>query len=339
MSGLRRVLIVGAGSIGERHLRCFAATSRAIVSLCELNSQLRATVAERYGVTASFTDYEAALAERPDVVVICTPAHTHVAMAQAAAERGCHLLIEKPLSTSAEGVDRLIRTLRENRKQAGVAYIYRCHPALSAMRRAILERRFGAPLQLTAQCGQHFPLYRPAYREIYYRDRAQGGGAVQDALTHVVNAAEWLVGPIDRLVADVDHLALAGVTVEDTAHVLTRHGRVMGCFSLNQHQPINETSITVVCESGIVRFEYHRNRWLWSTQPGGEWNDESTPELERDSLFTIQASAFFDAVENGVAPLCSLDEARRTLAVNLAILRSAEERTWQSLEYGVAFDD
>ena len=83
MSGLRRVLIVGAGSIGERHLRCFAATSRAIVSLCELNSPLRATIAERYGVTASFEDYAAALAERPDIVVICTPAQTHVAMSLA----------------------------------------------------------------------------------------------------------------------------------------------------------------------------------------------------------------------------------------------------------------
>ena len=43
-----RLLVVGLGSIGERHLRCFAATGRACVSLCELNAELRLAIAERY---------------------------------------------------------------------------------------------------------------------------------------------------------------------------------------------------------------------------------------------------------------------------------------------------
>ena len=116
-----------------------------------------------------------------------------------------------------------------------------------------------------ATCGQHFPFYRPAYRDIYYKDRATGGGAVQDALTHVMNAGQWLVGPIDRLVADVDHQVLAGVSVEDTAHVLSRHDGVMGCYSLNQHQAPNETTINVICTAGTARFESHNSRWRWMT--------------------------------------------------------------------------
>ena len=59
----------------------------------------------------------------------------------------------------------------------------------------IRSGRFGEPVQIVATCGQHFPHYRPAYRDTYYRDRRTGGGAVQDALTHIINAGEWLVGP------------------------------------------------------------------------------------------------------------------------------------------------
>src|SRR5690606_32808909 len=127
---------------------------------------------------------------------------------------------------------------------AGVAYVYRAHPALEEMRQAIASGRFGRPVELVAVLGQHFPFYRPAYRTIYYRDRATGGGAIQDALTHVLNAGEWLVGPITRLACDAEHLVLDGVDVEDTVHLLARHGRVMASYSLNQHQAPNESTIT-----------------------------------------------------------------------------------------------
>jgi predicted dehydrogenase len=321
---MRRVLVVGVGSIGERHLRCFAATGRASVSLCEVNPELRKVVAERYAVTDTFADLDTALAAGPGVVVVCTPAHLHVPMARAAVRAGAHVLFEKPLSTAPDGVDELLAEVERRRAVAAVAYVYRAHPALAAMRESLRSGRFGEPVQLVAVSGQHFPLYRPAYRTIYYRDRSTGGGAVQDALTHVLNAAEWLVGPVKQLSADVGHLVLDGVSVEDTAHVLTRHGRVMGCYSLNQHQAPNESTITVVCARGTARFEFHNARWRWMTEPGGPWTDEPAGPLERDALFIRQADAFLDAVDGKAAPLCSLADARQTLAVNLAVLRSAE---------------
>ncbi len=325
------ILIVGAGSIGERHLRCFAAAGCTELMLCEINPQLRDDVAHRYGIRRTFADFNEALGERPAAAVICTPAHLHIPMALAAARAGAHLLIEKPLSTTLDGVEELRQEASHRRLTVAVAYVYRAHPALTAMRAAIQSGRFGAPVQLVAASGQHFPFYRPAYRDIYYKDRATGGGAVQDALTHIVNAAEWLVGPVDRLAADVAHQVLEGVTVEDTVHVLTRHGKVMGCFSLNQHQAPNESTLSVVCQRGTVRFEYHESRWRWLTEPGGQWHDESAGPLERDTLFIRQAEAFLDAMAGRREPLCTLDEAAQTLRVNLAILAAAETHEWQTL--------
>jgi predicted dehydrogenase len=325
------VLIVGVGSIGERHLRSFAATGRVRVSICELNPALRQTVAERHGVAGVFDSLDSALSTKPTATVICTPAHLHVPMALTAAKAGSHLLIEKPLSTSLQNIDALQKIVDENGRKVSVAYVYRAHPVLQAMREAIIDKRFGSPVQIVAICGQNFPHYRPAYRETYYRDRATGGGAVQDALTHIINAAEWLIGPTDNLVADIDHKILQAVSVEDTAHVLTRHGKVMGSFSLNQHQAPNETTITVVCERGTVRFEGHRNRWRWQTDPAGQWHDETGGPLERDALFTRQANAFLDTLGRGQTPLCSLAEGLQTLRVNLAILKSSENRCWEKL--------
>ena len=324
------VLIIGVGSIGERHLRCFQQTGRCELSFVEINDTLRQTIAARYSV-CGFTNLEEAIAQRPDVAVVCTPAHLHVPMATQLADAGIHLLIEKPLSTSLDGIDRLRSTIESSGIVCSVAYVYRAHPVLTAMREAIVSGRFGRPLQLVAVSGQHFPTYRPAYREIYYRDRATGGGAIQDALTHVINVGEWLVGPITRLVADAAHQRLEGVAVEDTVHLLARHGDVPASYSLNQHQAPNENTITIVCERGTVRFEGHECRWRWLTTPGEAWHDEPQPPLERDSLFVAQANQFLDAVEGKRPVACSLAEGLQTLRVNLAALASSDGGGWQQI--------
>ena len=332
MSHRKSILIVGVGSIGERHLRCFVATGRVKVSLCEMNPALRERIAQQYDVEKAYSNFEEALAARPDAIVICTPAQSHVPLALAAAQAGAHLLIEKPLGTKLDGVDALQAEIHRRNLTVAVGYVYRAHPALAAMREAIASGRFGEPVQIVATCGQHFPFYRPAYRETYYTDRATGGGAVQDALTHIMNAGEWLVGPVEKLAADAGHQVLQGVGVEDTVNVLTRHGGVMGCFSLNQHQSPNEVTITVICRNGTARFEYHQSRWRWMTQPGGEWTDEVIDPLERDALFTRQAGAFLDAIEGGHPPLCTMEEALQTLRVNLGILEAAERHVWQTVK-------
>lgn len=331
---MKRVLVVGAGSIGERHARCFLGTGRASVAICELDSEKRLAVAERYGLAESFGSWEEALASRPDAAIIATPAHLHIRMGQQAVNQGTHVLIEKPLAVTLEGVAELEQSLVGRDIRTAVAYVYRSHPALAAMQAALRSGRFGRPLQVTAVSGQNFPFYRPAYRETYYTRHESGGGAVQDALTHVINATEWLVGPVTSLVADAEHLALPGVTVEDTVHVLTRHGSVLGCFSLNQHQAPNESTMTVACERGTVRFEFHNHHWRWVVEPGAAWQDEPAGPIERDTLFIAQANQFLDVLEDKAPPRCTLAEARQTLLVNRAILESARTRAWQTIPSG-----
>jgi predicted dehydrogenase len=324
-----RVLIIGVGSIGERHTRCFGCTNRVELSICEINEPLRNTIDDRYAIRAAFATLDDALADPPDVAVICAPAHLHIPMATRLAAAGVHLLIEKPLSTGLDGVERLQSLVREKKLAVAVAYVLRMHPALTAMRDAIHSGRFGEPVQVVGLSGQHFPFYRPAYREIYYNNRATGGGAIQDALTHLMNAGQWLAGPTTALAADAAHQVLDGVDVEDTVHVIARHGSVMGSYALNQHQAPNETSLTVVCREGTVRCEFHRHRWLSATTPGDDWHVEQEFALERDDLFVAQADHFLDVIEGTAEQACSLDDGLHTLQTNLAVLQAADTHTWQ----------
>jgi len=319
-----RVLVVGVGSIGERHVRCFQRTKRVALSICDVDEPLARDVGARYGIETVHTSFSEALESAADAAVICTPAHLHVEMATSLAERGMHLLIEKPLSTTLDGVDDLVAACERCGVRVSVAYVSRAHPALAHMRDAIRSGRFGRPLELVAASGQHFPSYRPAYREIYYRDRATGGGAIQDALTHLVNSGEWIVGPLTKVSADAAHLRLEGVDVEDTVHAMARHGDVLASYSLNQHQSPNETTLTVVCEGGTCRFEYARGRWSSMTEPDTPWSLELELLPERDELFVRQAEQFLDVLDGDAAPLCTVEESAQTLRAVLAMLRSVE---------------
>lgn len=322
------MLVVGVGSIGERHLRCFQATDRVDISICELNADLRQKIADRYSVQTQYADLDAALADPHDFAVIATPAHLHIPMARQAVEAGLDVFIEKPLSTNVSGIAELQKLLEEKQRKAAIAYVYRAHPALAAMKVDLDSGHYGKPVELVVVSGQNFPTYRPAYRDIYYKSHETGGGAVQDALTHSMNAGEYLVGPVKALVSDCGHQVLEGVNVEDTVHVITRQGSVMGSFSLNQHQPANESSITVICERGMLRFEYQKSWYRRITEPDGEWEVGYQETLERDTLFERQASAFLDYLDGFCPPLCSLEEGLQTLAVNLSILESVERRAW-----------
>lgn len=324
----KRLLIVGVGSIGERHLRCFQSTGRVDVSICELNDELRQKVGNQYQVEKQYADLESALADPHDCAVIATPAHLHIEISKRAVQAGLDIFIEKPLSTNFKGIEELHSLLQETQRKAAVAYVYRAHPALTAMKADLDSGRFGKPVQLVVVSGQNFPTYRPAYRDIYYNSRELGGGAVQDALTHSMNAGEYLVGPVDALVADFSHQVLEGVEVEDTVHVITRQGSILGNFSLNQHQAANESAITVICEKGMLRFEYQNSWYRWVMEPESEWQVGFHETLERDTLFQKQAIAFLDYLDDLCPPLCSFEDGVQTLAVNLSILDSVEKRSW-----------
>ena len=129
-----RILVVGVGSIGERHLRCFQAVGGQL-GLVEAFAARRDETAERYGIADKFASLDEACRSEWDAAVICTPAHLHVDHAVQLAPHCQALLIEKPLATRAEDIPRLREAV--GAKPVQIAYVYRSHPAVNAVKRLI----------------------------------------------------------------------------------------------------------------------------------------------------------------------------------------------------------
>jgi len=325
---MHSILVIGCGSIGERHLRCFQRTGRTRVTACDASPALLETMAKTYAV-ATTGNWELALTQNTfDAVVICTPAHLHLPMAVRSLQRGCHILIEKPLSQSLSGVDELLRARDLSGRHASVAYVLHVYPLLIQAREFLKSGEFGPIRHVTSTSGQYFPGGRPAhtvhYSKTYYRDRKTGGGAIQDALTHTANWVESVVGATDSVLCDCAHQVLPDVSVEDTVNLSARNGEILVNYTLNQFQAPNESTLQFNTAAGSVKIEFHHRRWGTFRLGGSDWNWREMPPADRDAPFVTQANCFLDQIEGKPSQLCTLEAALQTLRFNLAALAAAD---------------
>lgn len=329
MKAIQNLLIIGCGSIGERHLRCFQKAGRAKILACDNNQECLKRIQSQYQVDICENWDEALKSPEISAAVICTPAHLHVPMAIRALEEGKHVLIEKPLSTSLNRVEELIKLRDGGNLIAAVAYVLHFVPAIQALKNFLDKGEFGKPLHIVAAGGQHFPSFRPAYKNTYFTSHETGGGVIQDGLTHIINAVEWLTGPSHSIFCDGNHQALEGITVEDTANMIARNGDTLVSYSYNLFQAPNEFMITVHAEKGSVKTEFSRQRWSILPLKEEKWTHFQAEFEDRDSLFITQANAFLDLIEGKKNEMASLEEAIQTQKTILSALESFKTGTKQ----------
>jgi len=324
MEGEHRVLVVGAGFIGRVHVEALRCTHRADVAVCETGEEQRRRLRADFPEMETFASLDDALRRPWNAAVIATPAHTHLELGRRLTATGIPLLMEKPLALVTDGLADRIDAVSATGVPVMVGFVFRCHPALAAIRSELNAGRIGLPVQIVGRRGAHLPSRRPEYASTYYARREHGGGVVQDMRVMSSTRGEWLVGPIDRLMADAAHLRLPKVTVEDTVHVVARHGTILANYTVNQYQHVAEFTIDVHGNEGSLRADFVSNRWSSASVPDGEWSAQALPPFDRLQWFTRQAHVFLDVVEKRATPPCSLDQALNTLRAVRATLESID---------------
>ena len=151
-----RVLIAGAGSIGRRHLHNLRQLGVQDIHLYRTHSQPLKEAPE----LPVFTDLKRALESKPQAVIVSNPTAFHMEIAIEAARAGCHLLIEKPLAHSWDGVEELLSTVREKCLVAMVGFDLRFDPGLCRIKNLIEQEHIGSLIAIHAQVGQYLPDWR-----------------------------------------------------------------------------------------------------------------------------------------------------------------------------------
>lgn len=319
-----KVLVAGLGSIGRRHLRHLAALGQEDILLYRTHhSTLPDEELAGYPVE---TDLEAALAQKPDAVIVSNPTALHLDVALPAARMGCHLLLEKPVSNTTEGLEELGRTVSENGVRVLVGFQFRYHPGLRKIAEVLEAEAVGQPVSFRAHWGEYLPGWHPweNYRTSYAARKDLGGGVVR-TLTHPLDYLHWLFGEVGATWAFAGQLGGLGIEVEDTAEIGLRfRSGVMGSLQLNYIQRPPRHQLEIVCTGGTIRWEQAGASLEVYDAAQEKWIQHPLPDgFERDDLFRAQMEHFLEVVRGEAAPVCTLADGVYALALAEAALESA----------------
>lgn len=150
-----RVGIVGCGKIADGHVEQVRATGRAqVVAVCDREGLMAEQLALRLNVPVWYDDFAGMLREeRPDVVHIATPPDSHVALARAAIEAGCHVFVEKPFALTAAEADEILKFAQQHGRHVSVNYLYNFEPPGLELEQLLSQRALGDVVHLDTQYG------------------------------------------------------------------------------------------------------------------------------------------------------------------------------------------
>ena len=256
-----KALVVGCGSIGFRHIDHLHRLGLSRVEAVDSNPAVRDRVKRHYGLTVR-ADVRAALARRPDIVLVCTPASSHVPLALQALEAGAHVFIEKPLSTSLDGIQTLERRVRSDGRVVQVGYNLRYHPAMRAAKRLVESGRLGTILTAHAEFGLYLKKWWPGrdYRTSYMADSGESGGLLLD-VSHEIDLLMWFLGGVKDVTAFGAKLSRLKMTGMDVIRVVMRMtSGALASLHMDCLQPTYVRGYTLVGEDTALRWDCPRGR-------------------------------------------------------------------------------
>lgn len=304
------LLILGAGSVGRRHLRNFAKLGCRVSAMDPRADRLDQAAGE-VTLVGRFASLEAALETAGSFsgVVICSPPKFHVDQAILALEQRLPVLLEKPVSPELEDALRLQVAV----KRAGVplllGYTYRWFQPITDFKHLVDSRKVGRPLRAHFTMSAHLNDWHPweRYQDFFMASRELGGGALLDE-SHFLDLMYWFFGAPADLVARVDHLSSLEIDTDDNVDLIATYADGLRVtMHLDLYGRPHEKKITVVGEQGTIEWNAAPNCVRFSNAMEGKW-EETAYTCDRNDMFVKVAEEFLVLLARPAAPKCSIDD-------------------------------
>lgn len=326
---IHRILIVGLGSIGLRHLRI----AREKFPQAEINVL-------RHQVTDSAIEFangtlntiEEAIRFSPQIAVIANPSSHHIPIAQALAEIGTHLLVEKPMSSSTADVSTLIKTCEANKSSLKIGYNLRFSPALQFFRDRLDEGIIGEVLSIRCEVGQYLPTWRPDsdYR-IGVSAREELGGGVLLELSHELDYLQWIFGDIDWVSATLSRQSSLEINVEDSAHLTLgfssekKWQQLIGTLNMDFIRHDRTRFCLVIGNLGSLRWDGVGEEVSIFEEGATTWKKLFTHTPVKDQTYFAEWGDFINSIYTGSSSLATGQDGLRTLEIIEAARNSASK--------------
>lgn len=316
---INRVLVVGLGSIGKRHLR-LARELLPNADIRVLRHQECASTPEH--ANGCFSNMEQAIDFAPQLAVIASPATFHMSAARSLAQAGVHLLVEKPLSATVDGVPQLLEICRQQGTVLLTGYNLRFLPSLQRFRDILKENVIGRVLSVRCEIGQYLPSWRPDtdYRQSVSARQELGGGALLE-LSHELDYLRWIFGEVDWVKATLSRQSDLEIDVEDTAHLILGFapagdgGQLIGTVSMDFIRHDTTRLCTAIGENGSLRWNGLTGVVGQFEAGAKEWRELFRHQHQRDDSYLAEWQHLLDCVNEQKTPLITGEDGLQVLQI------------------------
>jgi UDP-N-acetyl-2-amino-2-deoxyglucuronate dehydrogenase len=250
-----RIALVGCGRISKNHFEAIDKIDELeLTAVCDIVEARAKEAGDAWGVPW-FTSYGKMLEHAPsDLLAVCTPSGLHPPHGILAAKAGKHVVCEKPMAISLTGADELVQACDQAGVQLFVVKQNRLNPPVQLLKRAIDKGRFGRLYMANTTVRWTRP--QEYYDQAPWRGTWEfDGGAFMNQASHYVDLVQWLVGPVESIMAKTATLARRIETEDSGVAVLKFRSGALGVIEVTMlTYPRNlEGSITLLGEKGTVK--------------------------------------------------------------------------------------
>lgn len=328
-----KILFVGCGSIGRRHIRNLK-KYKGIEILAYRTRGTDKEFEKKYRIIV-FRSMERALKERPDAVFVTNPTSLHMKVALKAAKAGANLFIEKPISHNLNGVKELELIARKKKLKVFIGYNMRFLGGLKKVKELISGGKIGRPFYLRIFAGHYLPAWRPSqdYTKSYSAKKSLGGGVILD-LSHEIDYARWFLGEVTAVSAFADKISSLKIETEDIAEIMLNFKKgAVGSIHLDYLQRKPKRYCEVIGTKGKVIWDiklpyikvFNNKTKKWTISKAGTSSDMVQTYID-------EMDHFIKVLKGKEKPLITLEDGKKALEIAIAAKESAKKARIIKLE-------
>ena len=338
-----RSLIIGCGSIGERHLHNIKKIGIKDIGILDTNKTRVDSLSKKYSVK-KFYDLDNALSFKPDFSVICTLPESHIPIANSCINSGSHVFVEKPLSSNLKNVIPMLKKAKTKKLKVAVGYNLRFDKGINLLKHKLQQKEIGRPLSILITFGHNIKFWRPGTNYKNHYILKKGGGIILDG-SHEYDYLRWLFeDEIKSVYCQTRSTDSIKTETESFASIIlkTKKGLIAN-LNIDYLRPFYERSCYIIGEKGSLRWEYNLTKSAWSTYTQ-KVNSKVTLQLLSKSssavfnnivrvndMYINEIRNFVESITLNKKPLVDGFDGLNTLRLGVAALESAKKKKIISL--------
>ena len=321
-----KILVVGYGSIGKRHVNNLLLIPDIEIIICTHRHDMDNELKNKCKIIESLDE---CINEKPIAAIISNVTSLHIQTALKLASAGLHLFIEKPLSNNLENMEKLLDIVCERKLVTFMGFNLRFHECIKKIKELLENNTIGKIISVNAESGSYLPDWHPYedYRNSYASKENLGGGVVLTCI-HEIDYLHWFFGEIKELFAMTGKFSDLKIEVDDLASVIMKFSNnIIAELHLDFFQKPDFRCCKIIGTNGTIYWDSKDNIVKVYDIKLKKWIEKiNIINYERNDMYVDEMKYFLDCVSINKNTNNDIKNGISTLKIALDVIESSKSK-------------